>query len=149
LSLNTIKTFQIIDCSAVDLCYYILEEENVSISYTVKEINPKICFMTDAKKCFLRHHRFFLILKYFDILFRWLLNRNRSRVTSQHHEEMVSFMERNPEFAQLKFNSSAGREKSKQLWQDLVNRLNSIDTCQKPIKGWMDVGIFRITVYYG
>jgi hypothetical protein len=60
-------------------------------------------------------------------------------VTNTHHEVMVTFMVEHPELAQLKMNSVAGRDKSRQLWEELAQKLNSIGTCVKTVQQWNDV----------
>lgn len=60
-------------------------------------------------------------------------------VLSEHWEVICDFMEKHPGLATGEIHSLTNRVQYKQLWEELINRLNSINDYNQPMKKWQKV----------
>lgn len=61
------------------------------------------------------------------------------RLQVQHVEVLADFMESNPEFARGRLSVANAKEKFKELWSQLTNRLNSLGLGVKTVEKWQKV----------
>lgn len=61
------------------------------------------------------------------------------KVNDQHWEVVCAFMEQHTDFAKGRLNTSAARDKHKQLWEDLTLKLNSLGFGERKVDKWQKV----------
>lgn len=64
------------------------------------------------------------------------------KLTNDHWEVLVTFMEKHPQFARGQFSGPSGKIGQKKMWEELAARLNSLGHGEKTTEKWQKVSFW-------
>ncbi|VEN50930.1 unnamed protein product [Callosobruchus maculatus] len=65
------------------------------------------------------------------------------KLTEQHRQIVVNFMELHPDFARNRVKGPTGRDTMKKLWEELASQLNSLGLGERSIQKWQKPGFIQ------